>query len=90
MLADFETFMITDEDHFVPLSKGGEDSADNRVTSCRPCNMLKGDFAPAESLEQLGREAYLLQIREHIARQRVKRIADFDSWLEIGMYLKDE
>ena len=31
-------------DHVVPLSKGGDDSEDNKVISCFACNRLKGDM----------------------------------------------
>ncbi len=30
-------------DHVIPRSKGGEDSWENVVTSCAPCNLRKGD-----------------------------------------------
>ena len=30
-------------DHVVPRSRGGEDTWDNLVTSCAPCNRKKGD-----------------------------------------------
>jgi 5-methylcytosine-specific restriction endonuclease McrA len=33
-------------DHFIPLSKGGQNSRSNRVLSCYPCNLAKGDTDP--------------------------------------------
>ena len=33
-------------DHFIPLSKGGQNSRANRVLSCYPCNLAKGDIDP--------------------------------------------
>ena len=33
-------------DHVVPRSKGGDDSWENVVTSCAPCNLRKGDRLP--------------------------------------------
>lgn len=36
-------------DHVLPRSRGGETSWTNIVTSCRPCNRIKGDRTPAEA-----------------------------------------
>jgi len=36
-------------DHILPLSRGGENSWDNVVTSCSPCNNRKGDCLPREA-----------------------------------------
>lgn len=36
-------------DHIVPTSRGGENSWDNVVTSCSPCNNRKGNRLPAEA-----------------------------------------
>ena len=33
-------------DHFIPLSKGGQNSRGNRVLSCYPCNLAKDDTDP--------------------------------------------
>lgn len=30
-------------DHKIPISRGGPDTAQNRVCACRPCNALKAD-----------------------------------------------
>lgn len=35
-------------DHVIPLSKGGTNTASNRVISCLRCNSLKGDMMPDE------------------------------------------
>jgi 5-methylcytosine-specific restriction endonuclease McrA len=37
-------------DHIVPRSKGGTNTADNLVASCRDCNFKKGDKMPDEFL----------------------------------------
>lgn len=39
------------EDHYVPLAKGGADSAENTVAACQPCNSAKGDKMPKEFME---------------------------------------
>ena len=33
-------------DHFIPLSKGGQNIRGNRVLSCYPCNLAKDDTDP--------------------------------------------
>ena len=35
-------------DHIVPLSRGGDNTWENVVTSCSPCNNRKGDRLPRE------------------------------------------
>lgn len=35
-------------DHIMPRSRGGKNSADNRVSSCRSCNRLKASLTPEE------------------------------------------
>ena len=35
-------------DHIVPLSRGGDNTWENVVTSCSPCNNRKGDRLPQE------------------------------------------
>jgi 5-methylcytosine-specific restriction endonuclease McrA len=36
-------------DHIIPRSKGGRDSWDNVVTSCKSCNNKKGDRTPKQA-----------------------------------------
>ena len=36
-------------DHVFPRSRGGQTSWDNIVTSCEPCNRIKGDRTPTEA-----------------------------------------
>jgi len=36
-------------DHIVPRSRGGQDSWENLVVSCRTCNLRKGRCTPAEA-----------------------------------------
>lgn len=36
-------------DHVIPKSRGGQDSRENLVTCCKPCNRIKGDKSPAEA-----------------------------------------
>jgi len=84
MLTDFDTFMLTEEDHLFPRSEGGDDDLDNIVIACRVCNMLKGNYVP----EYLGvptsknRPEYIQRVRNHIALRRKKLIKDFFSWTQ--------
>ena len=36
-------------DHILPKVKGGQDSWENLITACKPCNQKKGDRSPEES-----------------------------------------
>jgi 5-methylcytosine-specific restriction endonuclease McrA len=40
-MVDFETWMLTQEDHLVALKGGGAHDTDNRVIACYVCNKLK-------------------------------------------------
>jgi 5-methylcytosine-specific restriction endonuclease McrA len=42
-------------DHVVPRSRGGSDSWENLVTSCKPCNLRKGWKTPEEANMRLAR-----------------------------------
>ncbi len=80
MLVDFETFMTVQEDHLVPRSKGGLDEANNIVTACSVCNMLKGNYTPADDYKPEKRGAYIAANRKHIMGCRAKHMADFVPW----------
>ncbi|MBK8173504.1 MAG: HNH endonuclease [Sandaracinaceae bacterium] len=43
-------------DHVLPRSRGGKNSWDNLVTSCRACNLYKGRYTPQEIGMRLLRE----------------------------------
>ena len=45
-------------DHFVPVSKGGTNEADNLLTSCRRCNSARGNRS-AEEFAQAVAQYYL-------------------------------
>jgi len=39
-------------DHSIPQSKGGEDTMENLVASCKECNADKADMLPQDFLER--------------------------------------
>jgi 5-methylcytosine-specific restriction endonuclease McrA len=43
------TFDTATIDHFIPLSRGGDDTPENRKLACEGCNLEKGDKVPAEA-----------------------------------------
>lgn len=42
-----------DFDHVIPVCQGGEDSTENLVVSCRPCNAKKAGRTPTEARMRL-------------------------------------
>lgn len=46
-------------DHVLPRSRGGQDSWDNLVTACRPCNLRKGWRTPEEASMRLIRKPFV-------------------------------
>ena len=79
MLADFEAFMSAEEDHLVPLSKGGENDINNIVISCNVCNRLKGNYFPDE-IAVTETAKIIGNVREYIMKKRAQKLKDFMSW----------
>ena len=80
LLVDFETFMLTQEDHLVPEATQGEDTLDNLVIACYVCNKLKSNFRPDFSLTQSNRMAYINAVRDEIMKRRSKNMRFYASW----------
>jgi len=80
LMLDFDTFMLAQEDHLIPKSKGGLHESDNIVTSCMVCNLLKGDYVPPGPYEKEKRQEFIAQIRQHVMERRAEKMADFISW----------
>ncbi len=80
LMVDFETFMITEEDHLVPLSREGENAANNIVIACAVCNRLKSSFIPKIQLTEKSRVKYIDEIRHHVMNRRSEKMKDYASW----------
>ena len=65
----FDDWMSLEIDHLIPVSKGRDDSLDNRVTSCNVCNHIKSNFLP-ENYKSSSREELVDIIREYILGKR--------------------
>ncbi len=77
MLADFDTWQSIHTDHLIPNSREGSAKVDNLVTSCPVCNILKGEYVPTKSIDEIGRKAYLQDIRDYIHKRRSERMNRF-------------
>jgi hypothetical protein len=80
LMVDFESFMLTQEDHLISRKSGGEDDELNRVIACYVCNVLKGDFCPPIKLTSQTKTRYIDAVRDHIMARRSKHMRDFASW----------
>jgi len=56
-------------DYIVPLGKGGEDSPENTVASCKECQFLKGDYLNY-ALLPISRTRLLSDVRKYLAEIR--------------------
>jgi 5-methylcytosine-specific restriction endonuclease McrA len=82
LLASFEEFSQSQEDHLMPRSCGGPDSADNIVIACAVCNALKHHHAPCtEPYDPEKREEYILKARQRIFSERYRKFEDYDWWI---------
>ena len=63
-------------DHFIPLSRGGQNTRANRVLSCYPCNLAKDDTDPRETNQWPHVEQRLAEIAATplISHRRLKEI----------------
>jgi CRISPR/Cas system Type II protein with McrA/HNH and RuvC-like nuclease domain len=80
LLTDYETFAGVEEDHLIPLSKGGDDTVANVVSACAVCNRLRGHFLPDIPLSAGTRTQFLHAIRVYVMGRRAQKMQDFISW----------
>lgn len=60
--------MFLTQDHFLPLSKGGEYTVNNIIPACKNCNCSKQDkdFSEWYSKQEFYRKERELKILEHV------------------------
>jgi CRISPR/Cas system Type II protein with McrA/HNH and RuvC-like nuclease domain len=77
--ADYDTFMMAEEDHLVPGSKSGyKRELDNLVLCCSVCNRLKANFEPMPPIDvKKERRRYITAVRAYIMMRRGERIKEF-------------
>jgi len=75
-LANFENSLIMTVDFVLPRARKGKKAADNLVTACRPCNVIKGHrtFAGFEDAK-----AYVLKRRMDLQKEWESRTAKLRS-----------
>lgn len=81
LLVDFDTFMLAEEDHLVPIGKGGAATQDNVVIACAVCNRLKGTYAPDNGFDPRRRNEYIIDVRHYIMGRRAKHMDTFSGWV---------
>lgn len=72
LLADASAYFLWTVDHLIPRSAGGNDTLENKVVSCRICNVnLKRRWNPAKNLPPGASKAELIhEARRHVKSER--------------------
>jgi len=78
MLASVDDYKAWQEDHIVPTSKGGADTEDNKVLSCRTCNVnIKGRWDPRDVCgANSSREERIKVVREYVEEKRTEQLRE--------------
>lgn len=71
-MTSFENYLVLSVDFIMPRARGGKKSAQNLVTACRPCNLLKGRRSYA-SLEDA--KTHVLQRRGDLRKDWEAKVA---------------
>jgi 5-methylcytosine-specific restriction endonuclease McrA len=71
-MASFENSLILTVDFVQPRARKGKKTAENLVTACRPCNVIKG-LRTFPNLEQA--KAYVLQRRAELQQEWETKMA---------------
>ncbi len=72
-------------DHVIPRSRGGENSFENCVASCRECNTRKGSKTPREAGMTLKFKPSHPTISEFI-RLKAMKLGIYDALRDFGLY----
>lgn len=72
-------------DHILPKSRGGKDTWENTVTSCKPCNNRKNDKLPSECGMTLSKQPYQPTISEFIKR-KLDALGVYEFLKDLGVY----
>ena len=68
-------------DHKIPLTRGGSNTADNKVLCCKACNKQKSDFTPEEFI-------FYKQVKKQYSKVLTKK--SFNELLDrLGLYRDD-
>lgn len=70
-------------DHLIPRTKGGTDTPDNKVVSCKACNLLKSSFDPRTSsvsfpLSPADRSSLITNVQKYLQSKRSLSDEDTD------------
>lgn len=79
--ADFDAFMMAEEDHLIPQGYPGADNPKNIVIACRVCNALKGRFPKNKSFVEEEKSQLIADARKHIMEMRAKKMEIFAGWV---------
>jgi len=83
LLASFEEFSQSQEDHLVPKRHGGPDTPDNIVIACAVCNALKHYHSPATgTYDPAKRSEYILNARRLINSRKEVKFEEYSWWIQ--------
>ena len=78
--------VILQVDHIVPVSGGGNNSIDNLVTSCQPCNIGKGKNSLTSIPESLQEKALRIKEQEEQLQGFYKILKERDDGIESELW----
>ncbi len=80
LLADVESYKSWQNDHIIPLSRGGKNEFENMAVACRTCNFnLKGRWDRRKDLNpRLSRDENVRQARASIEQKRSEVLAEIE------------
>jgi hypothetical protein len=70
-IEDYDTWQW---DHLEPVANNGSDDERNGAIACKLCNFMKRTFCPSRSLAELGRDAYIAEVRGFLKGERQKKL----------------